>query len=377
MSARPHSLRPDVIVIGAGLVGLSVAYGLLRAGQSVLVLDEGGRSPRASRGNFGMVWVQGKGHNCHPYAALTLQAAGAWAGFSRKLFELTGVDTAFQGGGCYRYAFDHASLSAFDRVLRDIHRDSDGRFTHEVVEGAELRRRMPWVGSEVVGATFSPHDGVACPLRLIEALSRAILAMGGDIRTGCHVRDITSAPGGAISLSTSTGVISAAKVVMAQGLGAVSLAAKLGITVPLHPEKGQILVTARMAPFLTVPSPGLRQTPEGSVLIGATNEDAGFDLDVTREGLRTIAQRAVALCPAIADVPVVRSWAALRIMTPDGWPVYQHVAELPGLWIIAVHSGVTLAPIHAQLLAQAIIDDRMAEPLTAFPLSRFSRQQAS
>src|SRR5690606_12682713 len=145
----------------------------------------------------------------------------------------------------------------------------------------------------------------------------------GEIHQAAEVRDILPEPGGGIRLKTAEGPVSAARVILAAGLGSVALAARLGIEVPLRPEKGQILVTGRLAPFLPRPSPGLRQTPEGTVLIGATNEDAGFDTRVTRAGLQSVAARALAICPPLAEVPVVRSWAALRIMTPDGYPLYQ------------------------------------------------------
>ncbi|MFZ2100079.1 MAG: FAD-binding oxidoreductase, partial [Oricola sp.] len=163
----------------------------------------------------------------------------------------------------------------------------------------------------------------------------------------------------------------AARVIVAAGLGNAALAATLGKSFPVRPVRGQILVTRRLPHFLDLPTTHVRQTAEGSVLLGDSKEDVGVDYGTTLEIAAKIAARSVASFPALGAAPVVRSWGALRVMSPDGFPIYQTWPDLPGLWMLTCHSGVTLCAVHAGPLAAAI--DGAGEPaeMSHFTMGRF------
>jgi glycine/D-amino acid oxidase-like deaminating enzyme len=120
----------------------------------------------------------------------------------------------------------------------------------------------------------------------------------------------------------------------------------------------------------------MRQTEEGSVMLGDSQEDAGFDVSVTVPVMRSIAARNLAAFPALKDANVVRVWAALRVMSPDGLPIYARSESHPGAFAATCHSGVTLAGAHALALAPAILAGELPAALAPFHHGRFDVQAA-
>jgi len=146
-------------------------------------------------------------------------------------------------------------------------------------------------------------------------------------------------------------------------------AAMMGKTVPLAPEKGQLLVTERVAPFLPFPMSGIRQTGNGSVMIGYTNEDTGFEVTTTTSGATQLSRRALQVFPGLRHVRVVRSWGGLRVLTGDEAPIYDEIEE--NAYLLATHSAVTLASVHASLLPGWILGGRRPDEIQPFNLARF------
>jgi glycine/D-amino acid oxidase-like deaminating enzyme len=126
-----------------------------------------------------------------------------------------------------------------------------------------------------------------------------------------------------------------------------------------------------VAPFLHHPLATLRQTGEGSVMIGDSQEEAGFDNGVDTGVVAAMASRAVRAFPLLARANIVRSWAALRVMTRDGFPIYEQSAACPGAFVATCHSGVTLAAAHATVLAPQIAAGVLAPELSVFAARRF------
>jgi glycine/D-amino acid oxidase-like deaminating enzyme len=145
----------------------------------------------------------------------------------------------------------------------------------------------------------------------------------------------------------------------------------VGLDVPVRPQRGQIVVTERARPFLSYPVVTLRQTDEGSVMIGDSVEEAGWDDTVGLGVVSTIAERAIRMFPLLGTLNVVRSWAALRVMTEDGFPIYEQSATCPGAFVATCHSGVTLAANHALVVAPMIAAGRLDAELDIFSARRF------
>jgi len=159
--------------------------------------------------------------------------------------------------------------------------------------------------------------------------------------------------------------------VLAAGLGNLSLAPQVGLSIPVKPNRGQVLICERIARFLDYPTGHVRQTDEGTVQLGDSKEDVGFDDGTTPEIMASIARRAVTMFPLLAGIKVIRAWGALRIMTQDGYPVYQESRECPGAYLVTCHSGITLAAGHAGPLADWIAGGNPPAGIASFSGDRF------
>jgi glycine/D-amino acid oxidase-like deaminating enzyme len=137
-----------------------------------------------------------------------------------------------------------------------------------------------------------------------------------------------------------------------------------------------VIVTERLRPILGYATHTVRQTVEGGVMMGDSQEDVGFDNGVTVPVLRDIAARNVIAFPALKQANIVRVWGALRVMSPDGYPIYEQSADHPGAFAATCHSGVTLAGAHALALAPAILAGTLPESFEAFHSRRFHVQAA-
>ena len=364
-------METDYAIIGGGVVGLSVAWGLLRAGKTVTVIDGDDGSFRASRGNFGLVWVQSKGMNQPRYAKWSQQSAGLWAEFAQELGHNTGQDVPLEQRGGYDLHFSEESLQKTVDDYEVLKAKLDGDYPYEVLGHNALRKEEPHIGPKVVGAILHHQDGHANPLKLLMALAADLRRMGGRLVNGKTVSDIQKPDGFDITCTDGTR-ISAAKVILAAGLGAATLGPKLGFQAPIRPQRGQVLITEKLPKLINRPSLIARQVDEGGIQIGATNEEVGHNDRVTQSGLSGLAADAIAAYPALAKAQLVRSWGALRVLSPDGLPIYQESRDMPGAFLVTCHSGITLAAAHARLLPQWLEKSEHAPNLEVFSEDRFN-----
>jgi len=367
----------DVAIIGGGLVGGAIAFGLRDLGARLAVVDEGDVAYRAARGNFGLIWVQGKGAGMPAYGAWTQQSAHEWPRLAADLAQVTGIDVALRQGGGMHVCLSAQELDArAKRLWSVVGQPGFPDCPIEVLDRAGVAARLGDVGPEVAGGTWCPLDGDCNPLRLLRAL-HASLASEGVARLADHrVTRIEPAANG-FRIATSRGTIRCERVVLAAGLGNATLAPMVGLRAPVTPNKGQIIALERVPPFLRMPLDTIRQTDEGTVLIGDSQQEAGFDESLSVGVLAAIARRAVRTFPFLRDVRAVRAWSALRVMSPDGFPLYARSIAHPGAWLATCHSGVTLAAAHATALAAAIRDDTLPAACATFDLARFDVDQAA
>jgi len=372
-------MHPDIIVIGAGAVGAAIAYGLARKRLRVLVLDGDDGDYRAARANFGLVWLQGKGLNMPAYQELTRRSVDLWPDFAAELASLTSTGLQYEHNGGLVFCLGEDAFEKRRLDLQRLHNELGGAEADwQMLDRAELAKLFPKIrfGADVTGASFGRRDGHANPLRLLAALHAGIVRLGGDLRRNGAVRQII--PGDeSFTIAFGDENVSAPRLVIAAGLGCQVLARQLDLKIPLRPQRGQVLVTERLAPFLPLPASGLRQTREGTVMIGATHEETGFDISTTAVAAADLSRRTVRLVPALADATLVRQWAGLRIMTPDSCPIYALSRTYPGAFVALCHSGVTLAALHAMVLAEAIASGELPTSLDAFHQRRFDVPKAA
>ena len=365
----------DVIVVGGGLFGPATAYGLRQQGLNTIVLDDGDDVLRAARGNFGLVWVQSKGMGMHRYHAWSRESARLYGDFAAELKEGSGVAVAHRNDGGMHIFLCEAEREQRRREM-DIMRQQAGvdGFECEIIEREEVEKMLPGVrlGDEVVGASFSKHDGDVNPLKLLRALHTSFLRMGGKLRTDCRVENIRH-DGAAFIAETRNGSFTAPKIVLACGHGITRLAPMVGLDTPIVPQRGQVLVTERAEPVLGMALGNVRQTDEGTVQIGNTEEDVEYDDGTTLTASQAMARRAVKSFPQLAGLRLIRTWGCIRVLTPDKCAIYDESEEYPGAYVATSHSGVTLAAVNARHTARWIATGEMTPGFEEFSAKRFNK----
>ena len=361
----------EVAVIGGGLVGAAVAFGLRSLGPKLALLDEGDIAHRAARANFGLIWVQGKGAGLPQYAGWTQRSAEEWPRLANELLRETGVDIALAQPGGVHVCHSGPELERRVAMLDALQAQPEfRRYPLAVLDRGQLASRLPGLGPDVAGGTYCPIDGHCNPLKLLRALHTAAIRAGVVYRSDHRVARITPRSAGFV-LDTSGGSLAAGKIVLAAGLGTAVLAPMAGLSAPVRPNQGQIIVLERVPHFLALPLSTIRQTDEGTVLIGDSQQDRGFDDSCATDVVALMAARALRVFPALEKARVVRAWAGLRVMTPDAFPIYEQSAPYPGAFVATCHSGVTLAAAHAYALAPAVAAGVLPESFEPFSATRF------
>ncbi|MDA0676028.1 MAG: FAD-binding oxidoreductase [Proteobacteria bacterium] len=361
----------DVIVVGGGMMGAAIGYGTARCGARTVVLDEGDLAFRAAKANFGNVMVQGKGLGRNAYHRWTRLSALRWAELAQMLKEDASVDVDLVPSGTMRPALSDEEMTSFigenTRLAQEL---GDGSYTFDIVDRRQLANVLPGLGREVVGAIFTAYDSMLTPLYALRAFHGGLARHGGVYRAESKVTRIIREES-SFTVETASGKVRAAQVVIAAGLGGPALALQVGLKLPLAAERGQLMVTERVRPFLPFPFGTIRQTAQGSVMLGRSAERIGDSLATTPAAMLEIARRNVRILPELARLRVVRQWAGLRVMAPDGYPIYEQSETHPGAFTATCHSAVTLAAAHALELAPSILEGTLHPLAATFKASRF------
>ena len=370
--ARQHKGVYDALVIGGGLVGSAIAFGLRQKVDHVAVLDEGDIAFRASRGNFGLVWVQSKGMGMPAYGHWTMSSQQLWPELAALLQNITGLEVGLEQKGGLHAVLTEVEYEERIKFMNGLlAQPGMVQYDWKMLDRKELLDLVPGIGPEVRGATWTSVDGVANPLKMLRALHTAFDRQKVDYLPLHPVGEIEQ-KNGVFEMTTPHGVIKAHKVVLASGLNNQKLGEKVGLAIPVRPQRGQIVVLERTRRMLHTPFSTLRQMDEGTWLIGDSQEEAGYvDGIVGLPVLATLADRAVRTMPALKEVRVVRSWSALRVMSKDGFPIYEQSQSHPGAFVATCHSGVTLAAAHALRIAPMVIEGTLPEIMTPFSTRRF------
>lgn len=373
-----HVEKVDIIVIGGGIAGAATALGMARRGaEKVVMFDEQLPSQRLSRGNFGLTWFMPKGANNPIYARWSRMATIQWPEFAAKLEEESGYDIELEWNGGAMHAIGEEQFRSYAESVEKLTRvcSEEGLdYPVRMLDREEFAAKVPGMklGSEVTGAMFSAEQGHVNPLRLLGAMRCAFQRKGGLYYGGAAVSAIEPKGDGSVALTTSKGKFSCEKLVVAAGHGSSRLLNELGEQLHIYPQRGQLIVTERAKKVLNFPILAVRQTMDGTFMIGLSTEDTAHDVQVTVEAMTSQAKGAIRLFPELAKLNWVRGWGAIRVMTPDGSPIYDRLAEHPNIYVIAGHSAVTLTPVLEQQIGDWILGKDEAPQISHFSNGRFN-----
>jgi glycine oxidase len=340
------SSQHDVVVVGAGVIGLACAWRAAQRGLSVCVLERDEPGAGASGVAAGMLApVTEAEFGEEALLALNLAGAERWPAFAAELSERSGLDTGYRASGALVVAADRDDAEELRR-LHEFQRslELDVRW----LGGRECRRLEPRLSPRVPGGILSGQDHQVEPRAVVRALARAVRDAGGEIRTGVEA-----------------GELDAPHVVMAAGCWSGA---------PVRPVKGQIL-RLRGGPLaerlVRTPRCYVVNRPDGEVVVGATMEERGFDTSVTADGVFRLLEAAREVLPDVAELEFVEAAARLRPGTPDNAPL---IGERDGvIWATGHHrNGVLLAPITAEAVVAMLVGEAPLAAVEPFSPARFA-----
>lgn len=361
----------DVCVIGGGLLGTAAAYFAARAGLSVLVLEARDLASGASGAAFGGVSVGIYSYSSARVPRHYVEISKASLALYNELQAELGPQLDLKSPGSLDPYFDPESYDS--RKER-----ADGLAACGVdcalLSPEEVLEIEPAVNTAVAGATYCPEDAHVTPLNVVWALADGARRHGAKIRTRTPVDEIVLKGDRAVGVRTAGQTIYAGHVINTAGTGAPLLTAKIGIQIPMDSSRGQMFVTERIPRLLNTYIHNIKQTPSGTIVYGATREPGVMDVATTPEGARNVNQWARHVVPALANVSVVRTWAGIRPVPADGYPVIGRVEGIENLLVAVMHRGVTLAPIVGRILVDLIVDGETDVDIAPYRLSRFADQ---
>jgi glycine oxidase len=371
---RESQTTSDVLIIGGGIIGLSTAYGLAGRGLQVHVVDQGGFGQEASWAGAGILPPGNPQGARTAEARLRAASAGLWCSLSQELRELTGIDNGYRPCGGLELRFDEpAALKHEIQIWRDE------LVAVEELSAAAARELEPSLNPELTAAYRLPELAQVRNPRHLKALLAGCAARGVKFSPGTPVTRFERSGEQVTGVRTPAGTLRAGQYLITSGAWSKTLLADAGCELDLEPIRGQIvLLAAQPLPFthvLQVGSQYLVPRPDARILIGSTEEHAGFDKRNTAAALRELIAFATQLVPQLADAKFERAWSGLRPATADGLPYLGGVPGAENLFVAAGHfrSGLQMSPITGQLLTQVILGETPCVPLDPYACDRHGR----
>ena len=361
--------HPDVLIIGGGVIGASSAYHLAERGAQVVLLERGGVGGNASLAGAGLIHPLVERGVPEPLRPLSAASFALYPALIERLREGSGIDPQFQACGWLR-----VTLGDEETVAPSAHAREYGARS---ISGEEARALEPALSSAVTSAIHLPRGAQVYAPALLQAYLYAAARLGVTVRRGVEVRELCLAPERVTGARTADGeVIAAGHTVLAGGAWSSQLTEPLGQALPVYPVRGQsISLYAIPAPFRQVVfGAGVYLAPkaDGSLLVAATYEDAGFDARLTAAGVGGLLDSALSLAPALGEATFRHSWVGLRPVSRDGLPFLGPLPGRQGLSVATGHGteGIMLSPITGLLMAQSILRQPTDLDLAPFSLER-------
>ena len=364
----------DIVVVGAGVIGCAVAYELARRGAAVQIVDERTAGMGATQASAGILAPFIESREGSPLFDLTVRSLNLFDEFVAGVTAVSGVPVLYRRTGTLDVAADGVRMAELSRIAGALAaRGVDA----ELLDGDGARRAEPHLSSDIVGGLFVPAHGFVAASDLTRALAEAARRYGARLTEGCRVRRV-GPDGDRLVVETDRGPLACGAVVLAAGSWVRSIAID-GVPdpVPVRPVRGQLLHLGWSgAPLRRVTWASrcyLVPWDDGTLLVGATVEDAGFDERATVAGVRDLLEAVSELIPQAWSASFRGARVGLRPATPDNLPVVGRSAVVPALVYATGHfrNGVLLAPLTARLVADLLLEGAIDSLPAALQPSRF------
>jgi len=363
----------DVIIVGGGVIGCSIAWRLAQAGLKVTVFERGRVGCEASRAAAGMLSPQGESQTAGPFFDLCLRSRAMYRSFAEELNDASGIDVEYKDEGTLFVVLQGEDE---EEKTRWAMWQLDAGLPLEHVSADDLRKIEPAVTESATRAIFLPEEHQVENRRLMDALEVAMKRAGVELIEGAEVTALATDHGRVTGVGVAGQHVDAGVVVVAAGTWSSRLLEPLGLNVKVIPARGQMIAvqggTLPISRVLHSSSVYVVPRRDGRILIGATVEQAGFRKAVTVRAVKHLLSAAVELVPSLGELEIVETWSGLRPDTVDHLPILGP-SGIENLLLATGHfrNGILLAPLTADLIAEVLVDGREAEEIQRFSIGRF------
>lgn len=372
----------SIVIIGAGVVGLSVAYECLRRGYQVTVLEKGCCGGQASGAAAGMLAPYSEnGEGADPFFQLCQASLKLFPSWVQALQKETGIAFEYTNSGSLNVVFHEADVLSMETKV--LWQRQQG-VTAEIVEGAALAKMEPHLSREIVSAIYYPEESHLYAPDYVYALEKVCIKHGAKIyehvsnlHLSYHRDGVTIDMEMENSSQHSHLQVHGEELVLSTGAWAKEWEHIFGVRLPVHPIRGQICAYRAVPKFkhIVFGSQGyLVEKANGSIVCGASEDIAGFNTQITEKGISRLIRWGGKLCPSLKEQQPFHSWAGLRPATPDGRPLIGRLRKANRVILAAGHyrNGILLSPITAQMVADLIDGKKTNDQLHDFDPERFS-----
>lgn len=366
--------RPDVVVLGAGIIGCSIAYSLVKRGAAVTVLERDTPGGVTSRASAGMLVPTAEGLPKGPLLNLALRGLKMFPALAEELLEEGGVDVEYSPSGVILPAYTE------EEAAEQQKRAETERRGLRWLSRAEALEHEPLLEPSLHGALFHPNEGHVHPVKLTDGLTQAAARRGAAFHFGVEVDGLVRQGARVVGVRTGGMEWQAGAVVVAAGSWSGAVARWAGVAVDVQPVRGQV-VWLRAVPQ-PIRSVVFGQTGyivprrDGTLLLGATQEFVGFENRATAGNLAMLLEGGKRLVPVLEQATFLGTWSGLRPGSPDEAPILGPAPGLAGLALATGHfrNGILLSAITGELMAEYLLHGKGA-PLEPFSVERFGEQK--
>jgi len=348
----------DVVIVGGGVIGLSIAYALAREGIVPTVLDRRDLGREASWAGAGLIPPAAEQATGHPRILLRSWSAQLYPSWSSALREETGIDCGYRRTGGVDVAWSDQEASS---LWATAGRWRSEGVAHERLAPGDYRRVEPALNPELTAVYYLPDRAQVRNPRLLRALMAAVTGRGGRLKPWHGVEGFEVHGGRVTAVRTAAGDLPCDLVVVAAGAWSGHLLEPIGVRAPTPPLKGQIVLLRGDRPLIhrIVEHGKIYLVPrdDGLILVGATEENVGFDTQPTSRCARELLDAALRLCPCLNQAKVEATWAGLRPGSFDTSPYIGKAPGFPNLIVATGHrrAGLQLAPATAEIVADLVL----------------------
>jgi glycine oxidase len=362
-----------VIIVGGGVIGLSIAHQLLTRGIKSIVLERGPFAKEASWAGAGYLDLRAAAQVGGAYYDLCRLSFDLFPGWVDRIQKESGLDCELLESGSLDLAFDdkdEKGIGVLEKKLKQ--KGSEGRW----LTALEAREMEPGLSDRVQSAFYLGETRQVRPPRLTRALLRSLQTQGVVLRELEMVQSFLARGRTIFGVKTNKETLEADAVILATGAWSGLWGEKFKRVIPVKPVRGQAVLFQSQPGFLKhilfSPLAYLVPRKDGRIYVGSTLEEVGFDKSTTSSGLEQLKRGALRALPGLSEVLMDDSWAGLRPGSPDGWPFLGKLPDWEGVWLAAGHftHGLLLSAVTGELIAQDVLGEKPSVDLAPFALGR-------